>query len=156
MTGFVIGAGADAALYYRLDHSLSYTRQHWDKVRNSLKKRILKKSPFFRRAARSHRGVKHGCEKRCPRRAVHMIAEFLERLRYEGNTHLLDAQVFGSIQQNFASRFGKFGQTSHLHRGLFQIRQRYELAKLIYPESPGRRFAYRFRHLIEMAEKLFG
>jgi hypothetical protein len=83
-----------------------------------------------------------------------MMAEFLERLRYEGNAHLLDAQEFPAILQTFASRMVDFKRHARLRRGLFQIRQRYELAKLIHPESAGRRFAYQFRHLIEMAEKL--
>jgi hypothetical protein len=82
------------------------------------------------------------------------MTEFLERLQHEGNTHLLDAQDVASISQNFGRAMHHLKRHSRLYRGLFQIRQRYELAKLIYPESPRRRFAFRFRHLVAMAGKL--
>jgi hypothetical protein len=85
-----------------------------------------------------------------------MMAEFLQRLRYEGNTHLLDAQDFASIEQNFARAMHHFKRHSHLSQGLFQIRQRYELAKLIYPESLRRRLAYRFRHLRDGRKAVLG
>jgi hypothetical protein len=39
---------------------------------------------------------------------------------------------------------------------MFQIRQRYEFAQLIYPGSPLRRFCYQIRSLKELAEKAWG
>jgi glycosyltransferase involved in cell wall biosynthesis len=151
-------------LYYRLDHSRSYTRQHWDKVHRAawttLFTAVLDAAMRSCRTPQERRFLQEAIFERIAAFAQFqanpegMMAEFLERLRYEGNAHLLDAQEFPSILQSFASRMDDFKRHARLRRGLFQIRQRYELAKLIHPESPGRRFAYQFRNLIEMAEKL--
>jgi glycosyltransferase involved in cell wall biosynthesis len=151
-------------LYYRLDHDRSYTRQHWDKVHRAawttLFTAVLDAAMRSCRTPEERRFLQEAILERIAAFARFqgnpegMMAEFLERLGHEGNTHLLDGQDFRSIQQNFAVRVDNFRHTSRLHRALFQIRQQYGLAKLIYPESPGQRFAYRFRRLIEIAEKL--
>jgi glycosyltransferase involved in cell wall biosynthesis len=151
-------------LYYRLDHGRSYTRQHWDKVH-----RVAWTTLFTAVLDAAMRSCRTPEERRFSRELLlerivafsrfqeknteAMMTEFLERLTYEGNTHLLDGQEFPSILQNLPSRMDELKRRSRLRRGISQIRQRYELAKLIYPESPIRRFSYQIRHLMEMTEK---
>jgi hypothetical protein len=85
-----------------------------------------------------------------------MVTEFLERPRYEGNIQLLDGQEFPAILQNLQSGTAGRARRSRWRRGMFQIRQRYEFAQLIYPGSPLRRFCYQIRSLKELAEKAWG
>ena len=89
-----------------------------------------------------------------------LVAECLERLKYEGNTHLLDVKEFPSILDELQYRVEKIRtiervlSRSRLGRGIFQIRQRYRFAKVIYPRSPMRRVIYQIRHMLELAGKV--
>ena len=84
------------------------------------------------------------------------VAECLERLRYEGNTHLLNVKEFPSILEELQCRVDKIRSTdrSRLGRGISQIRQRYLFAKVIYPRSPMLRVTYQIRHMLEMLGKM--
>jgi hypothetical protein len=72
-----------------------------------------------------------------------LIAECLERLNHEGNTHLLREEELSSILQGLP-RLSL--ATTRMQRSFFQIRQRARLAKLIYP-SGLRRIAYLSRSI---------
>ena len=84
------------------------------------------------------------------------IAPYLERLKQEGNTHLLSVEEFPPILQELQRRWEeiKLLDRSRMRRGIYQIRQRYRLGKLIYPSSPMRRVTYQIRHLLEMLGKM--
>jgi glycosyltransferase involved in cell wall biosynthesis len=150
-------------LYYRLDHGRSYTRQHWDKVHRAawttLFTAVLEAAMQSCRTAEQRQFFQQAIVDRIVAytqfqgNTEGMMTEFLERLQHEGNTHLLDMQDFTSVPRNFHGRVGKFKRTSRLRRALFQIQQRYELAKLVYPESPIQRFRYQVRHFLAMVEK---
>jgi hypothetical protein len=79
-----------------------------------------------------------------------LVAECLERLRYEGNTHLLNVKEFPSILQELQGRASELRSPSRLRRAIFQIRERYRFGKLIYPTSPMRRLIYQVRQLLAM------
>ncbi len=158
-------------LYYRLDHPRSYTREYWDGAhqaawttlftgmldaamrlcRTSQERRFFQETileriiayPPFQRSNESNSAEK-------------LIAEFLERLRYEGNTPLLNVKEFPSILQELQCRVheNKWNERSRLRRGISQIRQRYRLGKLIYPKSPVLRVTYQIRHILEMLRKM--
>jgi hypothetical protein len=87
-----------------------------------------------------------------------LVAECLERLRYEGNTHLLNVKEFPSILEELQCRVEKIRTVeqsrSRLDRGIFQIRQRYRFAKVIYPRSPMLRVTYQIRYMLEMVGKM--
>ena len=150
-------------LYYRLDHDRSYTREHWYGahraawttlftglldaamrvcrtpeqrlfLQQAIIDRIIAFPPF-------RGGNEHSAEK--------LVTECLERLRYEGNLHLLDLKECPAILEDLQLRVDKLKriEASRLGRGISQIRHRYQLGKLIYPSSPLRRVAYQIRHL---------
>jgi hypothetical protein len=82
--------------------------------------------------------------------------ECLERLRHEGNTHLLNLKDFPSLLEELQCRVDEIRsvERSRLSRGISQIRQRYRFAKIIYPRSPVRRVTYQIRHMVEMLGKM--
>ena len=84
------------------------------------------------------------------------MAECLERLRYEGNTHLLSAEELPPILQELQRRLDeiKLLERSRMRKGIYQIRQRSRFGKLIYPRSRMRRVTYQIRHLLEMLGKV--
>jgi len=89
-----------------------------------------------------------------------LIAECLERLRYEGNTHLLGADELAPILQGLQCRVEKMKlrDQSRIRKGIYQIGERWRLGRLLYPRSPIRRAVYQIRHLFELfgkASKLF-
>jgi hypothetical protein len=87
-----------------------------------------------------------------------LVAECLERLKYEGNTHLLNVNEFPSILKDLQCRVDEIRTVersrSRLGRAISQIKQRYRFAKVIYPRSPMRRVSYQIRHMVEMLGKL--
>jgi glycosyltransferase involved in cell wall biosynthesis len=74
-----------------------------------------------------------------------LIAECLERLNHENNTHLLRDEELPSIMQGLP-RLSL--ATTPMQRRVFRIRQRSQLAKLIYP-SKLRQIAYLSRYILE-------
>jgi glycosyltransferase involved in cell wall biosynthesis len=79
------------------------------------------------------------------------IAQCLERLKYEGNTHLLGVEELPPILQELQRRPDqKLLYRSLMRRVIYRIRQRYRMARLIYPRFRMRRTIYQVRHLLEM------
>ena len=80
------------------------------------------------------------------------IAECLERLRYEGNTHLLPDDEVPLILRGLKDRVNEIKMTerSRLRRAVYRVRQRSRLGKLIYPNSRLPRIAYQIRYLVEI------
>jgi glycosyltransferase involved in cell wall biosynthesis len=91
-----------------------------------------------------------------PNSSARLITECLERLRYEGNTHLLKAEELPLILQELHRRLDeiKLSERSRMEKGIYQIRLRYRFGKLVYPKSPIRRLTYQIRHLLEMLGKV--
>ena len=91
-----------------------------------------------------------------PNSSEKLIAECLERLRYEGNTHLLRVEELPTILQELQRRLDeiKLLERSRMRRAIYQIRQRSRIGRLIYPRSPMRRVIYQIRHLLEMLGKM--
>ena len=86
----------------------------------------------------------------------HFVAECLERLRYEGNTHLLNVKEFPSILHELKNRVDEIRSSdrSRFGRVISQSRQRYRFAQVAYRRSPIRRITYQLRHLVELLTKL--
>ena len=157
-------------LYYRLDHARSYTREYWSGAHKAAWTTLFTalldagmracRTPeqrlFFQQAILDR--VIAFPFRQSNNSAKEAAAEFLERLRYEGNTHLLDVREFTSILQDLQYRVDELKriEPSRLRRGISQIRHRYRFGKLIYPRSPRRRVIYQLRHLLEMLEKARG
>ena len=79
------------------------------------------------------------------------IAECLERLKYEGNTHLLGVEELPPILQELRRRPDqKLIHRSLMRRVIYKIWKRYRMARVIYPRSRMRRSIYQVRHLLEM------
>ena len=79
------------------------------------------------------------------------IAECLERLKYEGNTHLLGVEELPPILQELRRRPDqKLIYRSLMRRVIYKIWKRYRMARVIYPRSRMRRSIYQVRHLLEM------
>ena len=79
------------------------------------------------------------------------IAECLQRLKYEGNTHLLGVEELPPILRELQRRPDqKLLYRSLMRRVIYRIWQRYRMARFIYPASPMRRSIYQVRHLLEM------
>ena len=160
-------------LYYRLDHARSYTREYWrgaaaqawttlftgvldaamracrtPQERLFFQQAILDRFIIYPPFRESNEAIS----------SEQLVAECLERLRYEGNTHLLSVKEFPSILEELQCRVEKIRMAersrSRLDRGIFQIGQRYRFAKAIYPRSPMRRVTYQIRHMLEMVGKM--
>lgn len=84
-----------------------------------------------------------------------LMAECLERLKYEGNAHLLTAEETPAILQALQRRPDeiRLRERSRMRRGIYRIRQRSQLARFIYPRSPIRRAIYQIPLLFEMLGK---
>ena len=161
------------SLYYRLDHARSYTREYWraaaaqawttlftgvldaamracrtPQERLFFQQAILDRFIIYPPFRESNEAIS----------SEQLVAECLERLRYEGNTHLLSVKEFPSILEELQCRVEKIRiaerSRSRLDRGIFQIGQRYRFAKAIYPRSPMRRVTYQIRHMLEMVGKM--
>jgi glycosyltransferase involved in cell wall biosynthesis len=156
-------------LYYRLDHARSYTRQHWygahraawttlftgllDAAMRAC--RTAQQRLFFQQVITDRiiafppfqGGNEYSSEK--------LVAECLERLKFEENLHLLDVKEFPSILHDLQRRVGKLKwiEASRLGRGISQIRNSYQFGKLIYPNSCWRRANYQIRRLVEILDK---
>jgi glycosyltransferase involved in cell wall biosynthesis len=147
-------------LYYRLDHARSYTREYWYGAH-----RAAWTTLFTGLLSSAMRACRTREQRRFFQQAIldriiafppfrggdrcaleELLAECLERLRHEGNLHLLDVKECPSILQDLPSRVEKLRrmEASRVGRRIFQIRHRYQLGKLIYPDSPVRRVAYQF------------
>jgi hypothetical protein len=162
-------------LYYRLDHGCSYTRQYWQgaaaKAWTTLFTGVLDAAMRFCRTPQERLFFQQTILDRFiaypPFRdsneaasSEKLAAECLERLKYEGNVHLLDVKEFPSILEELQCRVEKIRTVerslsrSQLRTGIFQIWQRYRFAKVIYPGSPVRRVRYQVRYMVAMLGKI--
>ena len=149
-------------LYYRLDHADNYHKQvdRWPEDRKRaaattlftglleaatplcrtpeerlfVQQLILDRITLFRPGNESNSSGK-------------FIADCLERLGYEGNTHELP-----TVLQELQGRQDEITllERSRMRRVIYRIRQRSRMARLIYPRSQIQRVIYQVRHLIEM------
>ena len=159
-------------LYYRLDRPQNFTNEYYRTSED--RKRAVRTTAFT--------GLLEACMPLCrtpeerlffqqnifdqivafPERNKHnssgkLMAECLERLRYEGNTHLLTAEEFPPILQGLKHRLRYKGNThfrSQLGRVSYRIRRRAQLAKFIYPTSPTRRVIYQIHNLRNPLERV--
>ena len=79
-----------------------------------------------------------------PIAAGKLIAECLERLRYEGNTHLLCVEELPTVLQEVQRRL-ELLERSRIRRAIYDIRQRSRFGRLIYPRSQMQRVMYKIR-----------
>ena len=77
-----------------------------------------------------------------------LITECLERLRVEGNEHLLREEEVPRVIQEVETRLALF-ERSQISRVLYDVRQRSRFGRLIYPKSRMRRVMYIVRYLLE-------
>jgi hypothetical protein len=160
-------------LYFRLDRPDSFSRKYmsgpeeWKQAvwttmftglldaampacRTQNERKFFQQAVFDRVLAYPHFG--HMAEQNLPDT---FPAECFDRLRTEGNTHLLNADEFSLLVQGSKRRVNEIRLTerSRMCRGLHRIRQRSRLANLIYPNSKLRRVAYQIRHLSQMLRR---
>ena len=160
-------------LYYRLDHADSFTSEYlawaedrkraaWTTMFTGLLEaamplcRTPEERLFFQQTILdrivAYPNFRPSNE---PNSSEKLIAECLERLRYEGNTHLLGAEELPPILQELQRRLDeiKLTEQSRLQKGIYQIRQQSRLVRLIYPKSRMRRVAFQIRHLVKMLKR---
>jgi len=155
-------------LYYRLDHARSYTRGYWNEAhqaawttlftglldaamrhcRTQEQRLFFQQSILDRLVAFPLRQSNNSTEE--------LVAECVERLRVEGNTHLFNVKEFPSILEELQGRVDELRRIegSRLRRAISKIRQQFRFGKLIYPGSLKRRFIYQIRHVIAMSKKM--
>jgi len=80
-----------------------------------------------------------------------LIAACLERLKREGNTHLLSQEELPPILRELKRRPDiKVLERSRMRRVIYRIRQQSQMGRVIHPRSRIRRVFYQVRHLAEM------
>jgi hypothetical protein len=145
-------------LYYRLDHPRSFTNQYFSvsedrkrAVRTTLFTglleatmplcRIPEERLFFHQFIFDHIVAAWPGKESASWEKI--LAECLERLRFERNTHLLRQEELPPILRELKRRpdIGVF-ERSRMRRFIHRIRQRSQMARVIYPKS-------RIRHLLE-------
>jgi hypothetical protein len=76
-----------------------------------------------------------------------IIAKCVQRVKHEGISHLLNMRELPAILKGQRRRIEiMLSGPSHLRKAIYKSGQVYRLGKLIYPQSPSRRAAYRIRH----------
>jgi glycosyltransferase involved in cell wall biosynthesis len=85
-----------------------------------------------------------------------LIAECLQRLKFEGNSRLLTEQELPAVLHGLKDRVDQIGlfDRSRIRRTLYQISQRARLARFLYPRSRMRRVNYRVRHLFKVLKRV--
>ena len=157
-------------LYYRLDYARSFTneffdgpdnrkRAAWSTIFTGLLEAVtpLCRSPderlFFQKAILyqliTNPMMRPRNETYCSKK---LIIECLERLRYEGNSGLLCAEELEPFVEQL-QRLPGSRAPSRTRRGIYRIRQRFHLARIIYPRSRMRRAIYQIRFLFELSGK---
>src|SRR5262249_51470706 len=83
-----------------------------------------------------------------------IVAKCVERVRYEGNSHLLDVEKLPAILQGQRRRVETIlYKRSRLRRAIYKSRQLYHLGKIIYPGSRLKRIFYQVRHSADMLRR---
>src|SRR5262249_38455075 len=84
-----------------------------------------------------------------------IVAKCVERVEFEGNSHLLDVQELPAILQGQKRRVEiVLHKRSRVRRAINESQERYQLGKLIYPQSPIKRTTYQIRHSADMLRRL--
>ena len=158
-------------LYYRLDHGRSYTRDYWvgayqaawPTIFTGLLDAVMRlcRTPeerlFFQKIILeriiAYPNFRSNNE---PDSSTPLITACLERLRYEGNTHLLTKDELPLVLDGLQGRLDeiKSSERSRMQKGVYQIGQRHRLGRLIYAGSPLRRAAFQICQLFEMLGKM--
>jgi len=82
------------------------------------------------------------------------IAKCIERVKLEGNSHLLDVQDLPAIVEGQKRRLEIMLSRSPVRMAIYRSRQAYRLAKLVHPQSLVRRASYQIRHSADMLRRL--
>jgi len=152
-------------LYYRLDHPHSFSSEHsrspqdrlqavWTTLFTGLLEAAMPlcRTPaerlFFQQLILD-RIVAYWPTSE-PTSAGKIIAACMERLRFEGNTHLLRQEELPSILEELKCRPDKVLKRSRMRRVIYRIGARSQMARLIYPRSRIRRVVYQIRQLFEI------
>ena len=77
---------------------------------------------------------------------IKFLAECLERLRREGNTHLVSAEERSKMFEELQCRLDE-NNASRIKRVVCRVRRRMRMGKLIYPRSKKRRLVYELHRL---------
>ena len=153
-------------LYYRLDHTKTFSREYFA---GSVDQKVATWTTMFTGLLDAAMPLCMTPEERLifqqtifdrvvafPRLQVvrnlpleRLTAECLGRLKREGNMHLLDMKECPAILDGLQSRVDKLRSTekTRVGRGISKIRQRYQFAKVAYPNSMSRQATYQARHL---------
>jgi hypothetical protein len=84
-----------------------------------------------------------------------IIAKCVERVRHEGNSHLLDVEELPAVLQGQRHRVETIlYKRSRVRRAIYKSCQLYRLGKIIYPESRLRRAFFQIRHSADMLRRL--
>jgi glycosyltransferase involved in cell wall biosynthesis len=83
-----------------------------------------------------------------------IIAKCVERVKLEGNSHLLDVQDLPAIVEGQKRRLEIMWSRSRVRKAIYESRQAYRLAKLVHPQSVVRRASYQIRHSADMLRRL--
>ena len=82
-----------------------------------------------------------------------IIAKCVERVKHEGNSHLLDVQDLPAIVEGQKRRLAIM-LSSRVRNAIYTSRQVYRLAKLVHPHSVIKRASYQIRHSGRMLRRL--
>ena len=160
-------------LYYKLDHTNSFTRDYWSwpddrrraawatmftglleaaiPVCQTPEERIFFQKAIFGRII----AYPYFRWDESATSSEKLVAECLGRLKKEGNTHLLTEQEIPVVLKTLLGEVDeiRLSERSRLRKGMHQIRQRYQLSRLIYPTSRKQRVVYQICHLTRLARK---
>lgn len=153
-------------IYYRLDHPHSFTSMYVSlpedqkrAVRTTLFTGLLeaamplcrtpKERLFFQQTVVDK--IVFSPRKNEPSSSGELMAECLERLRHEGNTHLLRVEELPPILHELHRRLAeiKLLERSRMRRIIYRMRERSRMANFIYPRSRMRRLICQARPLLE-------
>jgi glycosyltransferase involved in cell wall biosynthesis len=158
-------------LYYRLDHTRRYTneffdgpdnrkRAAWSTIFSGLLEAVtpLCRTPeeqlFFQKAILyqlvTNPMMRPNNETYSSKK---LIAECLERLRYEGNGSLFNEEKLAPFIKQLQGLPESF-TSSRTRRAVYKIRQRSCLGRIIHPRSGMQRAIYQFRFLFGLSEKV--
>jgi len=151
-------------LYYRLDHPHSFTSEYWrsrqdrlQAVWTTLFTGLLEAAMPLCRTPAERRFFQQLILERIvadwpttePTPAGKIIAACMERLKFEGNTHLFRPEELPPILEELKCRPDKVLKRSRMRRVIDRIRARFRIAKLIYPRSRIQRVIFQIRQLFE-------
>lgn len=161
-------------LYYRLDHPRSFTNAYVISSPEDRKRAVLttlltglleaavllcrtpEERRFFQQLILDRIVVNYliWCSNE-PNSAEKIIDDCLERLRLEGNTHLLRKEELPPILQELKRRPDiKVLKRSRMRRFIYRMHQRSRMGRAIYPRSRMRRVMYQLRYLFETSRKI--